>query len=242
MNDPVTRAHASWKASRVEKGDIPTMRKESTLYLKLRQKQDVFSTRGAAQISRASVRQLPRLPGRPPLGLVRIGSQALFCALGRNGVGVKRREGDSITPIGRFRITQWMRRPDRWTIFRADCRAISKADGWCDDPRSFSYNRAVRLPIAFSAETLWRDDGLYDILGVIDFNQRPRVIGRGSAIFMHIAQGGYPPTAGCIALAAKDFRKIQFRLRAAPQIVVGDIFTRRSPKIAEPTRTFVAPI
>jgi L,D-peptidoglycan transpeptidase YkuD (ErfK/YbiS/YcfS/YnhG family) len=229
-------------ASRVEKGEIPTMRTESTLYLKLRQKQDVFCTRGATQISRAFVRQLPRLPDRPPMGLIRIGSQALFCALGRNGVGVKRREGDSITPIGHFRIAKWMRRPDRWTIFRADCRAIARTDGWCDDPRSFSYNRAVRLPVPFSAETLWRDDSLYDILGVIDFNQRPRVIGRGSAIFMHIAQDGYRPTAGCIALAAGDFRKMQFRLGPAPQIVVGDIFTRRSPKIAEPTRTFVAPI
>jgi L,D-peptidoglycan transpeptidase YkuD (ErfK/YbiS/YcfS/YnhG family) len=218
------------------------MRKESTLYLKLRQKQDVFCTRGEGQISRASVRQLPRLPGRPPMGLIRIGSQALFCAVGRAGVGVKRREGDSITPIGRFRITRWMRRPDRWTIFRADCCAISKADGWCDDPRSFNYNRAVRLPFRFSAETLWRDDGLYDLLGVIDFNHLPRVRGRGSAIFMHIAQVGYLPTAGCIALAAEDFRRIQFRLGAAPQIVVGDIFTRRSPKIAEPTRIFVAPV
>jgi L,D-peptidoglycan transpeptidase YkuD (ErfK/YbiS/YcfS/YnhG family) len=242
MNDPVTRAHASSKANRVEKGEIPTMRKESTLYLKLRQKQDVFCTRGAAQISRVSVRQLPRLPGRPPIGLVRIGAQALFCALGRNGVGVKRREGDSVTPIGRFRITQWMRRPDRWTVFRADCRAIAKADGWCDDPRSFSYNRAVRLPFRFGAEALWREDGLYDILGVIDFNHRPRILTRGSAIFMHIAQDGYRPTAGCIALAAGDFRKIQFRLGGAAQIFVGDIFARRSPKIAEPTRTFVAPI
>jgi L,D-peptidoglycan transpeptidase YkuD (ErfK/YbiS/YcfS/YnhG family) len=242
MNDPVTRAHASSKANRVEKGEIPTMRKESTLYLKLRQKQDVFCTRGAGQISRVSVRQLPRLPGRPPIGLVRIGAQALFCALGRNGVGVKRREGDSVTPIGRFRITQWMRRPDRWTVFRADCRAIAKADGWCDDPRSFSYNRAVRFPFRFGAEALWREDGLYDILGVIDFNHRPRILARGSAIFMHIAQDGYGPTAGCIALAAGDFRKIQFRLGSAPQIFVGDIFARRSPKIAEPTRTFVAPI
>jgi L,D-peptidoglycan transpeptidase YkuD (ErfK/YbiS/YcfS/YnhG family) len=242
MNDPVTGANAIWRADRDEKGEIPIMRTESTLYLKLRQKPDVFCTRGKAQISRVSVRKLPRLPDRPPMGLVRIGSQALFCAVGRNGVGVKRREGDAITPIGRFRIMQWMRRPDRWTIFRPDCRTISKSDGWCDDLRSFSYNRAVRLPFPYSAETLWRDDGLYDIVGVIDFNHRPRVVGRGSAIFMHIAQEGYRPTAGCIALAAKDFRKIQFRLARAAQLVVGDIFTRRSPKIADPTRTFVAPI
>ncbi len=202
----------------------------------------MFQGRGARLISRAFVRMLPNLPDRPPRGTIRIGAQSFPCSVGKNGVGVKRREGDSITPVGRFRIVAWLRRPDRWTVFRADCRPLSRTNGWCDDPRSWRYNRPVRLPFAFSAETLWREDGLYDLVGIVDFNARPRILGRGSAIFLHLAQDGYRPTAGCVALAADDLRKIQFRLGAKPQIAIGDVFVRRSPKMAEPTRTLVAPI
>jgi L,D-peptidoglycan transpeptidase YkuD (ErfK/YbiS/YcfS/YnhG family) len=242
MNDPVTGADANLEGQRGKRGEIPYMPTESTLYRSLRQKVDIFTPRGANQISRASVRALPRLPGRGPMGVMTVGFQGLPCAIGRNGVGIKHREGDSITPIGRFQITAWMRRPNRWTLFRADSREISKTDGWCDDPRSSSYNRLVRLPIPFSAESLWRDDGLYHCIGVTDFNDRPRILGRGSAIFLHVAQENYSPTAGCVALAARHLTKIQFRLRANPQFVIGDVFVRRSPKMAEPTRTLVAPI
>ena len=51
---------------------------------------------------------------------------------------------------------------------------------------------------------MWRDDHLYDIVGVLDWNISPRVRGRGSAIFLHLARPGYRPTAGCIALSRRD--------------------------------------
>jgi len=212
-----------------KRGEIPFMRTESTLYRGCRQKADVFSPRGPRNISLAHVRALPRLPGRPLTGTVKIGSQSLRCAIGRKGVGAKSREGDSLTPIGRFRILAWMRRPDRWPIFRADCIPISRADGWCDDPRCGSYNRRVRLPFRFGTETLWRDDDLYDLVGIVDYNLCPRIVGRGSAIFLHVAQDGYQPTAGCVALAAEDLRKVQFRLGPRAQLAIGQIFVRRSP-------------
>jgi L,D-peptidoglycan transpeptidase YkuD (ErfK/YbiS/YcfS/YnhG family) len=203
---------------------------------------DLFGGRGATFHSRASVRPLPRLPNRPPAATFTIGFQSFRCAIGKSGIGVKRREGDFVTPLGRFAIVAWMRRPNRWKIFRADCRAISESDGWCDDPSSWQYNRPVRLPFPHGTEALWREDGLYDLVGVVDFNFRRRILGRGSAIFLHLANRDYRPTAGCIAIHADDLRKIQFRLAAKPQIVVGDVFVRRSPKIAEPTRIRVAPI
>jgi L,D-peptidoglycan transpeptidase YkuD (ErfK/YbiS/YcfS/YnhG family) len=51
-----------------------------------------------------------------------------------------------------------------------------------------------------SAERLWRDDELYDLVVVLSHNTRPRVRGAGSAVFMHVAGAGFRPTEGCIAL------------------------------------------
>jgi L,D-peptidoglycan transpeptidase YkuD (ErfK/YbiS/YcfS/YnhG family) len=79
-------------------------------------------------------------------------------------------------------------------------RAIGRSDGWCDAPGDRNYNRPVRQPYPASAEPLWRGDELYDLVVVLDYNLRPRVRGRGSAIFMHVARPGYRPTEGCIAL------------------------------------------
>lgn len=80
--------------------------------------------------------------------------------------------------------------------------------GWCDAPSDPNYNRQVRYPYRASAEALWRDDGLYDLVAVLDYNVRPRVRGRGSAIFMHVARPGYLPTEGCIALRKDHLRRL----------------------------------
>jgi L,D-peptidoglycan transpeptidase YkuD (ErfK/YbiS/YcfS/YnhG family) len=77
---------------------------------------------------------------------------------------------------------------------------IGPQDGWCDDPADPAYNRPVRLPYAGRHEELWRADHIYDIIGVLGWNDDPVVRGRGSAIFLHLARPGYPPTDGCVAL------------------------------------------
>jgi L,D-peptidoglycan transpeptidase YkuD (ErfK/YbiS/YcfS/YnhG family) len=86
---------------------------------------------------------------------------------------------------------------------------IARNDGWCDDPRSNDYNRPVALPSRARAENLWRDDGLYDIVGILDFNFFPRIKGRGSAIFVHLAHEDFRPTAGCIAIQRSAMRRVQ---------------------------------
>jgi L,D-peptidoglycan transpeptidase YkuD (ErfK/YbiS/YcfS/YnhG family) len=97
---------------------------------------------------------------------------------------------------------------------------IRRDDGWCDDPDDRNYNRPVRLPYGGSHEHLWRDDSLYDIVVVLDFNlQRPRP-GAGSAIFLHIAAPGFAPTAGCIAVSEATLRRL---LAEASQKTVVDI-------------------
>lgn len=220
----------------------PPGKRESTPTRNLRQKVDIFHRRGSHRLSHLFVRSLPLLPARPRCAVLSAGSRSLRCAVGRNGVGVKRIEGDSITPIGHYNIVNWYARFDRKPRFRVGCVMISRSTGWCDDPHSFAYNRIVRLPHPFSAETLWRDDHLYDLVGVINFNFRPRIRGRGSAIFLHFAQNDLAPTAGCVALHTTELYKLKSILSARAQIFIGDRYWRRSPKIADPTLTSVAPI
>ena len=55
---------------------------------------------------------------------------------------------------------------------------------------------------------MWREDSLYDIVGVLGWNDAPVERGRGSAIFLHLARPDYAPTEGCVALAEPDLRAV----------------------------------
>lgn len=141
-------------------------------------------------------------------GVLRIGGMVLSCALGRGGRRPSKREGDGATPIGKHPVGEVFYRADRMRRPRTCLSAhpLHRWDGWCDDPADRNYNRPVRHPYPASAEVMWRRDDLYDVVIVLDYNQRPRIRGRGSAVFMHLARPGYAPTAGCIALSAHDMR------------------------------------
>lgn len=131
-----------------------------------------------------------------------IGPLVVRCAIGRSGRRAIKREGDGATPLGTWKLMTVLYRSDRIRRPRTalPVRAISRRDGWCDAPSDPSYNRAVRLPFRASAEEMWRSDGLYDLVVVLDHNTRPRMRNAGSAIFVHIARPGFKPTAGCVAL------------------------------------------
>ena len=204
--------------------------------MNFRQKHTIFDARGSNYFSHLSIRSLPRLPDRPHRGLLAMGSLAIPCAIGWDGIAPKRREGDGRTPTGQFTIIEWRRRKDIWTIFRPDCRTIKRADGWCDDPASNSYNRPVTLPFRAGAENLWRDDGVYDAIGILDFNFSPRVRDRGSAIFIHLAHDDCRTTAGCIALRRSTMRKIQFLWSTKVKVRIGfSIAFRKLPSPPGPT-------
>jgi L,D-peptidoglycan transpeptidase YkuD (ErfK/YbiS/YcfS/YnhG family) len=98
---------------------------------------------------------------------------------------------------------------------------IGRDDGWCEDPRDRHYNRPVRVPAGSSADRLTRADSLYDFIVEIDHNSRPRVAGRGSAVFIHVARPGFAPTAGCIALEIGTLRRLLARLGPRTRIHVG---------------------
>jgi len=98
---------------------------------------------------------------------------------------------------------------------------MKPCDGWCDDPTDRNYNRFVRHPYPASAERMWRDDGLYDVVVVLGHNDVPRRRGLGSAIFMHIARDSRTPTEGCIALAKRDLAKVVSLIRRRTVVHVG---------------------
>lgn len=130
----------------------------------------------------------------------------LRCAIGRSGISRAKQEGDGATPAGRFPLRFLLYRPDRETAPRTalPSRPIAPADGWCDAPSDPAYNRLVQLPYGASAETLWREDRMYDLIVPLGYNDLPVVPGKGSAIFLHLASPDFAPTAGCVALTRDD--------------------------------------
>jgi L,D-peptidoglycan transpeptidase YkuD (ErfK/YbiS/YcfS/YnhG family) len=124
------------------------------------------------------------------------------CTLGRGGMRLDKREGDGASPIGCFPFRAVFYRADRMAkpTTRLPCTAIARDDGWCDAPADPAYNRKVRLPYPASAESMWREDGLYDIVVVLGHNDDPVVPGAGSAIFLHLKRDDGGPTEGCVGV------------------------------------------
>ena len=132
------------------------------------------------------------------------------CAIGKRGIGKKRREGDLITPKGLFKIKKVYFRKDkvRGLKTKFSMRAITKNMGWCNDPKSNKYNKLIKYPFAFNAEKLFRNDNIYDIVIVLNFNSRPVKKNKGSAIFLHVAKRKYKPTEGCVAIKKNELKKL----------------------------------
>lgn len=161
--------------------------------------------------SRTAVLKVRARPLDRRLGVVRVGSSTLPCALGRSGIRrVGKREGDGATPAGDLALVAVLYRRDRVPrpVTALSVRSIGRNDGWCDDPADRRYNRPVPLPHPARCERLWRDDRLYDIVVVLDWNLSRRRPGRGSAIFLHLARPGFAPTEGCVAVTLPAMRRL----------------------------------
>ena len=159
-----------------------------------------------------------RIGGRSHDARLHAGAVVLPCAIGRNGITRAKREGDGATPSGRHALLFFYLR--RATRLLAPWRPTRRDDLWCDDPRSFLYNRPLRAPTRFSHEEMWRKDILYDVVGVMDYNIDPVRRGRGSAIFFHLATVDLRPTAGCVALRPRDMARLLPRLARRAAIIV----------------------
>jgi L,D-peptidoglycan transpeptidase YkuD (ErfK/YbiS/YcfS/YnhG family) len=99
-------------------------------------------------------------------------------------------------------------------------QALTPHDGWCDDPADSEYNRPVTRPYPARHERLWRDDGIYDVIAVMGYNDDPPRPGAGSAIFLHLARPGFAPTEGCVALALADLLLVLGEASAESRVCV----------------------
>jgi L,D-peptidoglycan transpeptidase YkuD (ErfK/YbiS/YcfS/YnhG family) len=142
-----------------------------------------------------------------------IGQTAFPCLLGRTGRTHMKREGDGATPIGLWQLQKVYYRADRLMRPRTalTLRASRPTDAWCEDPQDGRYNRLIAMPPGTGEETFWRGDSAYDFVIATDHNTRPRIRGRGSAIFFHLIRPGAAATAGCIAVSRDHMRKILLR-------------------------------
>jgi L,D-peptidoglycan transpeptidase YkuD (ErfK/YbiS/YcfS/YnhG family) len=144
------------------------------------------------------------------------------CALGKAGIKKKEKEGDNVTPKGIFKITSMYYRPDRIKNIITAIKKIKikKNIGWCDDPDSHFYNQQISLPTKFNHEKLYRNDNLYDLVLVLNYNTNPIIKNKGSAIFIHIAKKNYKKTKGCIALKKKHLIELISKIKKNTKIKI----------------------
>ncbi|MGX7744597.1 L,D-transpeptidase family protein [Rhodopseudomonas parapalustris] len=167
--------------------------------------------------------QVRAAAGQRSRGWLIAAGQTIPVALGRGGILANKREGDGGTPRGTFRPLRLWWRADRGPRPRTHLpiRAITADDAWCEDPASRHYNRPIHRSESGEGDRLMRDDHLYDLIIEIDHNTRPRVAGRGSAVFLHLARDNFGPTAGCVAMTRPNLRRLLARLGPKTRIVIG---------------------
>ena len=145
------------------------------------------------------------------------------CALGKGGIKQKEREGDFITPKGKFKLIKIYYRSDRIKKINSTLKKIKikKNMGWCDDVSSNYYNKQIKINKKISHEKLHRKDNVYDIIVVLNYNLNPIIKGKGSAIFLHVAKKNYNKTQGCIALKKNELLSLISKIKKNTQIRIG---------------------
>jgi L,D-peptidoglycan transpeptidase YkuD (ErfK/YbiS/YcfS/YnhG family) len=167
--------------------------------------------------------QIRAAAGRSARGWLIAEGQATPIALGRGGIRANKRDGDGGTPRGIFRPVRLWWRTDRHPRPRTSLpvRPITPTDAWCEDPADRNYNQPIRLMHTANGDRLTRDDHLYDFIIEIDHNTRPRIAGRGSAVFLHLARDNFGPTAGCVAMTRSAMLRLLRRIGPRTRIEIG---------------------
>jgi len=144
------------------------------------------------------------------------------CAIGKRGITRKKLEGDNKTPAGVFKFNSIFYRKDRVKKIKSSLQKniIKKNMGWCDDSNSKFYNKLIKFPFKFKAEKLWLKDNVYDVLLISNYNTKPVVKKKGSAIFLHIAKKNYPATKGCVAVSKKDMNLLLSKIKTKTKIKI----------------------
>src|SRR5262245_3361056 len=185
------------------------------------------TTRMSAPLPHGIVRQIAVIrvasrAGERTRGWLRAGPLQLPVALGRSGITANKREGDGGTPRGTFRLVRLWWRADRLPHPRTmlPSRRIAPHDAWVEDPADRRYNRPALRGTNDPGDRLWRTDHLYDLIIELDHNTRPRVAGRGSAVFVHVARPNRSPTAGCVAMGTRELRRLLAGVGAKTRIAI----------------------
>ena len=143
------------------------------------------------------------------------------CAIGKRGIGNKKREGDLITPKGDYKIKYILYRKDRVKIYSKIRKIVIKKNmGWCDDPKSKQYNKLIKLPFKYKYEKLYKKENVYDIIVVLNYNMNPVIKNKGSAIFIHVAKKNYKKTEGCIAVKKVHLLKIVKEMKINTKVFI----------------------
>jgi L,D-peptidoglycan transpeptidase YkuD (ErfK/YbiS/YcfS/YnhG family) len=161
--------------------------------------------------------------GDPCRGWLTADDWTVPVALGRGGILANKREGDGGTPKGTFYPRRLWWRADRHTrpLTLLPARPIRPEDAWCEDPTDRHYNQPVRLGRGQSGDRLTREDHLYDYIVEIDHNAAPRIAGRGSAVFLHLARSNFSPTAGCVSMTKSSMLRLLRRMSPRTKIIIG---------------------
>ena len=144
------------------------------------------------------------------------------CAIGKSGISAYKREGDGCTPKGIFKFKYIFYRKDKISKLKTKLKkiAIKKNMGWCDDPKSKCYNKLIKFPFKYSAEKLFLSKNIYDLILVINYNMKPIIKNKGSAIFIHIATKKYTPTKGCLAISKKNLKILLEKISIKSKIFI----------------------
>jgi L,D-peptidoglycan transpeptidase YkuD (ErfK/YbiS/YcfS/YnhG family) len=178
-------------------------------------------TRRGMKIAQSTVLVRP-MPGQRSRAIVQFGGLTVPAAIGRSGRTALKHESDGATPIASMTLLYGFMRGDRVRFLQTalPLRKTRKDMLWCDQPDNPNYNRLVEAPFGASHEKMMREDGLYDICLVLDWNIRSRRRNRGSAIFFHLAKPGYLPTEGCVAVSLRDMRRLIGFMRRGTRVRV----------------------
>lgn len=122
--------------------------------------------------------------------------------LGKNGISAQKKEGDGKSPAGMYFMGQGFGSVVKPSGVKLSYKKTTAYDYWIDDVTSADYNRWKVYE--GNPYTKWKSferlkQPLYKYATVIRYNEKP-IVGKGSAIFLHVWKDRTSPTLGCTAL------------------------------------------
>ena len=154
-------------------------------------------------------------------GILIYNNKSYKFSYGKNGFTKNKIEGDKKTLKGIFLLGKLFVRTDKIKNLKTNfiINSITKTMTWLDDPNNKNYNTLINTN-SNQTEKLYRNDNVYDLILVIEYNSNPVVPYKGSAIFIHIMEKNYKPTKGCLALKKEDFIEILSTLNPNDKIKI----------------------